>query len=101
MKLTIQERQRQIRRGPGLVVGPGLTTSGSREPECLNHLKKVFPNYDTDALAHTYLDYTDFILAKGELSEAKVRAEVESHFANTAFSNPQLPTVVKANWTAV
>jgi len=101
MKLTIQELQRQIRRGPGLVVGPGLTTSGSREAECLNHLRQVFPNYDSESPALTYLDYVDLILAKGDVLETKVRTEVQSHFSNSAFANPQLPTIVKANWTAV
>lgn len=101
MKLTIQELQRQIRRGPGLVIGPGLTTSGSREAECFNHIRRLFPNYDNESPAPTYLDYADLILAKGDVPEINLRLEVQSHFSNSAFANPHLPTIVKANWTAV
>lgn len=78
MNLTIQELQRQITRGPGLVFGPQLSTSGAMEPECLTMLRKMFPNYDNDKPVASYLDYADLILAKGEVAEVEARRIADS-----------------------
>lgn len=99
--IPLQELQRQIRRGPGVVIGPAISSSPSREADCLTHLKRIFPDFAIDVPAATYLDYADLILASGKIPYLKLRSEIEQHFCNTAFVNPQLPTVVKANWTAV
>ncbi len=101
MKITLLELQHQIRRGPGIVIGPGMSTSPSREADCLTHLKTVFQNFDNGVIAATYLDYADLILASGKVPHLKLRTEIESFFRNSAFINPQLQTIIKANWAAV
>lgn len=101
MKLTIQELQRQIRKGPGLVFGPGLTTSHSREAQCLELLRSQFPPEPNTPTTKSFLEYADHLLAAGHVTTDKLRSAVIGHFTNTAFKNPQLESIVRAKWTAV
>ncbi|MBL9170496.1 MAG: hypothetical protein JNN07_22365 [Verrucomicrobiales bacterium] len=101
MKISIQELQGQIRRGPGLVFGPGMSTAPGREVECLKQLKSLHPDLDIDCPCSSFLDYVDLVSAAGTASETKLRNDVQSAFTNAAFANPQLDAITKANWTVI
>lgn len=100
MFMSVEELHKYIRRGPGLVIGPELSTSSSREAECLNLLQSQFP-LDLTRQVASYLDYVDLALADSRYSEVPLRNTIESFFQDTAVANPQLYSLTKANWTAV
>jgi hypothetical protein len=63
MNITVTELQRQVQRGPALIVGPGMATSRGREAELLKSLKQEYPIPDGDVFHGTYLDYADALIA--------------------------------------
>jgi hypothetical protein len=101
MSITISDLQRQIQRGPALVLGPGMTSSGGREAELLRILRQAFPDVEGGDRYGSYLDYADAVIATAAASEGKVRKEIEAFFESQLARNPQLGVMVKANWTAV
>jgi hypothetical protein len=101
MNLTISDLQKQIQRGPALVIGPGMTTSGGRDAELLRILRQAFPNLEAGDRYGTYLDYADAVIATSLAPEAQVRKEIETFFEKPLGRHPQLGVMVKANWTAV
>lgn len=101
MNLTISDLQKQIQRGPALVIGPGMTTSGGRDAELLRILRQAFPNLEGGDRYGTYLDYADAVIATSIAPEAQVRKAIETFFENPLSRHPQLGVMVKANWTAV
>ena len=61
MSITISDLQRQIQRGPALVLGPGMTSSGGREAELLRILRQAFPDVEGGDRYGSYLDYADAV----------------------------------------
>src|SRR5262249_658629 len=101
VKITISDLQRQIQRGPALVIGPGMTSSRGRESELLGKLREVYPDVEGGDLCGSYLDYADAVIAAAAASEGKIRTEIEAFFDNQLARNPTLSVMIKANWTAV
>lgn len=99
--MDIRELQTLISRGPGLVVGPGLTSSNARETQCLAHLRSGFPIKDASSFSGTYLDYADIVISEEPAQAAALRRAVHDFFANALVRNPQLDLVARANWTAI
>jgi hypothetical protein len=101
MMIHLTDLQKQIYRGPALVIGPGMTTSLSRESEFLNLLRRRYSLQETDEQPSTYLDHIDSVVAIGRATEMELRKEAESFFSYPLACNPQLEAIIKANWTAV
>lgn len=80
MNISLPELQRQIQRGPALVVGPGMTTTRGREAELLKVLREAFPIPGTDSSYSSYLDYADAIIASNIASECALRKRVFGEF---------------------
>jgi hypothetical protein len=99
--MDLTELQRQIARGPALVVGPGATTSNSREADFLKTLLDRYPVEQGAPVPTTYLDYADNLIASGTVSENAVRKLATEFFSQPLVRNPQLELLIKANWTAV
>lgn len=99
--MDIRDLQALISRGPGLLAGPGLTSSNSRESPCLAHLKTLFPIGDGATFSGTYLDYTDIVLSEQPEHAHNVRRQIHDFFADPLVRNPQLELIARANWTAV
>lgn len=99
--MDITELQALISRGPGLVAGPGLTTSSSREAQCLAQLKALYPVSDGATFSGTYLDYVDVVLSEQPENALDVRRQIHAIFADTSVRNPQLELIARANWTSM
>lgn len=99
--MNLQELQQQIRRGPALVIGPGATTSNSREVDLLKLLVESYPQQETERSPASYLDYADQLIASSRAPESDLRKLALGFFSETLVRNPQLELLMKANWTAV
>jgi thymidylate kinase len=99
--MDILELQTCISRGPGLVAGPGLTSSNSRESQCLNHLRTTFPSKADLPFSGTYLDYADIVISENPAQEQTVRRQIHDFFADPIVRNPQLELIAQVNWSGI
>jgi hypothetical protein len=99
--MDILELQTFISRGPGLVAGPGLTSSNTRESQCLQHLQGAFPIKGDLSFSGTYLDYVDIVISEEPVQTQAVRRQVHDLFADPLVRNPQLELIARVNWSGI
>ncbi len=103
MKIGLQDLQRRIRRGPGLVVGPGLSTNNNRESECLLALKLRFPLKESALAVESagYMEYVDHLRQLAAYSDAEIRDWFGGFFRNEVTRNAQLHGILGVHWSAI
>lgn len=101
MTIDLRELQKQISRGPALVVGPGATTNSSRDSEFLKLLLQQYPQKEGERSPDTYPEYADQLIASDTAPEDALRKLAITYFNEPLVRNPQLELLLKANWTAV
>lgn len=101
MKIELGDLQRYIQRGPALVVGPGMSTSSSRDVELLNRLRAKYAKFDGSDAIHNPMDYADALVANAIATEVEVRTFIETFYQDLNARNPAISVMIKVNWTAV
>ncbi|MCE0497977.1 MAG: hypothetical protein LV481_08545 [Methylacidiphilales bacterium] len=101
MNWTLEELKKHIFRNPVLVVGPGATGNPLREQEFLKVLLSRFPKAEGTPAPESFLTYMDLLLASSRVTDLDARKIVNDFLGNKIGLNPQLSSLLKANWRAV
>lgn len=103
MILSLEELQKRIRRGPGLVIGPGLGTHSGQEDDCLKMLVEKFPHKAAPDghVAKTAWEHVDILLQAAAYPESEIRTFLKDFFSNSASKNPQLFGFINIKWSAI
>jgi hypothetical protein len=100
-KINIETLQTYLRKGPALVIGPGVSSFGGVEVEILEKLKDRYKAKDSAAKHDHFLFYADQLLADDSVGPSDLRAWTSKYVIDEVKPNPSLSAIVKIYTPAV